>query len=122
MADPSKNKRLLVVLSTMALVLGAAGGVLFFVLREEPLAQSPPQSSPLIDLQALDNLDLSTKPLLPDPRTKIVQPAVDKGVAYLLGQIPKIKGWRAGYVGLSGLALLECGVPPDDPAILQLAA
>src|ERR1019366_4103116 len=58
----------------------------------------------------------------PDPRIKIVQPAVDKGVAYLKKSVPGLGAHRAGYLGLIGLTLLECGVPPDDPAILQIAA
>lgn len=57
----------------------------------------------------------------PDPRIKIVQPAVDKGVAYLKTQVPDLTGLRCGYVGLNGLTLLECGVPADDPAILRFA-
>ncbi len=57
----------------------------------------------------------------PDPRIKIVQPAVDKGVAFLKTKAPELKGLRCGYAGLNGLTLLECGVPPDDPAILQIA-
>lgn len=58
----------------------------------------------------------------PDPRIKIVQPAVDKGVAFIRTQVPTIATMRCGYVGLNGLALLECGVPDDDPDVLTLAA
>ena len=57
----------------------------------------------------------------PDPRLKIVQPAVEKGVAYLKTKVPDLANQRAGYAGLNGLTLLECGVPPDDPAILRIA-
>jgi hypothetical protein len=57
----------------------------------------------------------------PDPRIKIVQPAVDRGVAFLKGKVPTLKGMRCGYVGLNGLALLECGVSANDPGILQIA-
>jgi hypothetical protein len=57
----------------------------------------------------------------PDPRIKIVQPTVDRGVAFLKGKGSVLKGMRGGYQGLNGLALLECGVAPNDPVILQIA-
>ncbi|MBI2806181.1 MAG: hypothetical protein HYX68_14465 [Planctomycetes bacterium] len=70
---------------------------------------------------ANDNSTPKKKVTPPDPRIKIVQPSVDKGVAYLKKQIPSLQAYRGGYLGLIGLTLLECGVPPDDPAILKIA-
>ena len=61
------------------------------------------------------------EPRLPDPRIKIVQPAVDKGGAFLRKQLPQIQGMRPAYAGLVGLALLEGGLKHDDPDIVKLA-
>jgi len=73
--------------------------------RNEPIADSlPSQPSPP-----------------PDPRIEKVQPNVEKGVSFLKAKVPELANMRAGYAGLNGLALLECGVPSDDPAILRIA-
>jgi hypothetical protein len=67
----------------------------------------------------------------PDPRIKIVQPAVDKGVAFLKARLlskevfpivdNRIPHQAPGIAGLIGLTLLECGVPATDPAVLRVA-
>jgi hypothetical protein len=65
-----------------------------------------------------------------DPRIAKVQPAVDKGVAFLKAQALNLEPFEVGkyadkyqaVFALMGLALLETGVPADDPAILRVAA
>jgi tRNA A-37 threonylcarbamoyl transferase component Bud32 len=51
--------------------------------------------------------------------------AIDRGVAYLKS-LQKADGtWpftEVGATALAGLTLLECGVPPDDPAVQKAAA
>ncbi len=71
------------------------------------------------------------KPPPPDPRIKIVQPAVDRGVAFLKARMlakeafpivdNRIPDQSPGIAGLIGLTLLECGVSPEDPAVLRAA-
>ena len=53
-----------------------------------------------------------------------VQEAVDKGVEFLRTQVPGgtkeepgLKDMRHGAIALIGLAMLECGVPADDPDV-----
>lgn len=96
-------------------VLIVGGLITAVILFNQGGPQPEPQPEGEFTVQA------PPKPLPPDPRVKIVQPAVDRGVAYLKGKVPQLKGMRAGYLGLNGLALLEGGVPPDDPAILSIA-
>jgi hypothetical protein len=87
-------------------------------------SQMPPQGEQKPGPDTTSQQSPPTPPLrppLPDPRIKIVQPAVDKGVAYLRKKVPELASLRAGYAGLNGLALLECGVPADDPDVLRIA-
>jgi hypothetical protein len=63
---------------------------------------------------------------LTNEEQKRVNGAIDRGVAYLrktqLGGGSWVKGTHAvGYAALAGLTLLECGVPPTDPAVLKAA-
>jgi hypothetical protein len=55
-----------------------------------------------------------------------VQQAIERGVAFLKNNQDKVRGnWRehvaqpGGLTALCTLALLNCGVPPDDPAVAQ---
>lgn len=69
----------------------------------------------------------------PDPRITTVQPAIDKGVAFLRATLQKKERWdigahplaagqvRYGMDGLIGLTLLECGAAADDPYVLAVA-
>src|SRR5262249_61729735 len=53
-----------------------------------------------------------------------IQRAIDRGVAYLKSQQRDNGTWpheKTGATALAGLALLECGVPPDDPAVKKAA-
>jgi hypothetical protein len=53
-----------------------------------------------------------------------VHQAVDRGIEHLRALQNRDGSWPAHYVGgtaLAGLTLLECGVPPDDPAVKQAA-
>ncbi len=115
------------------LLLGVAGGVL--LLCVVPIAifgmvwafsgknnekKADPQITPPILTKVEDEKPKPPPPKL-DPRLKIVEPAVDKGVAYLRKQVPNLDNMRRGYAGLVGLALLECKVPEDDPDILRIA-
>lgn len=76
------------------------------------------------------------KPSPLDERVATAQPAVSKGVAFLKAKMAALRQqnlYNSGYAiftsqsmlpgvaGLIGLTLLECGVPPDDPAIAQVA-
>jgi hypothetical protein len=88
--------------------------------NEKPSPDKPAAVEPITE-EEISAAKKVKPPPPPDPRIKIVQPSVDKGVAFLKSQVPGLKGQRGGYVGLVGLALLECGVPPDDSAILQIA-
>lgn len=85
---------------------------------KDPVADGGPSETP--------------KPRAIDPRLKIVQPAIDKGVAFLRETLKKKESWslaahigpgevRYGMDGLIGLTLLECGVAADDPDILAIA-
>ena len=53
-----------------------------------------------------------------------VRQAIDRGVAFLKGRIDKPVRepyFGVGATALAGLTLLECGVPPDDPAVQKAA-
>ena len=106
----------------MLLVAGVIAAVILF-RQDGPQTESEPDG-PVV---------LPTPPKAPpDPRIKIVQPAIDKGVAFLKARllakdpIPPVDArigaqQTAGIAGLMGLALLECDVPANDPAILRVA-
>jgi len=83
-------------------------------------------------LPALGAVCLLSWPAQGAERNPKIQQAIDRGVAFLRSQ--QVNGiWpygaeaspgAAGNVGataLVGLTLLECGVPPDDPAVQQAA-
>ncbi len=65
---------------------------------------------------------------LPQNEQDRVKSAIDKGVAFLKstqlpsGTWPGDGGHPVGYAALSGLALLECGVPKNDPVLLKAEA
>jgi hypothetical protein len=125
------------------LLLGGAGvlliaGVITAVVlltRDPPPAEAPTdnRSAAQTPLQAPRQAPRKTPTI--DPRIKIVQPAVDRGVAFLKAKVPLLApnlstrghqeipdaAWVAGVAGLIGLTLLECGVPADDPAVLRVA-
>ena len=61
-----------------------------------------------------------------DPLVNKVKTAIDRGVQFLRDQEKgkghlevslEVKGWPGGATSLGLLALLNCGVPPDDPVI-----
>jgi hypothetical protein len=57
---------------------------------------------------------------------KLVNAAIDRGVAYLRKTQLKTGSWgtgiyAVGYAALPGLTLLECGVPATDPAVVKAA-
>src|SRR5690349_20490929 len=65
---------------------------------------------------------------LPPGKQAVVNGAIDRGVLALrASQFPDgswaapNKGHRAGYAALPALTLLECGVPPNDPAVQRAA-
>jgi GYF domain 2 len=98
-------------------------------LKNEPQKKSPKTTDDGTTLTG-DSLKIADKikpigpvdaPPPPDPRNQKVQPAVDRGVAFLKTKVPELASLRAGYAGLNGLTLLECGVAPDDAAILRIA-
>ena len=112
--------------ASVVLVAGLTAAVVLLT-RDAPPNDTPSDSG-LVALQPP-----KTRP--PDPRIKIVQPAVDRGVAFLKAKVPLLaptlntrghheipdSAWVAGVAGLIGLTLLECGVPADDPAVLRVA-
>ena len=65
---------------------------------------------------------------LPQNEQDRVKSAIDKGVAFLkttqlpTGTWPGDGGHPVGYAALSGLALLECGVPKNDTVLLKAEA
>ena len=112
------------------LLAGLVGGLLLVCLV--PIAglglawifsgtEKKPAEEPVLPNVVQEEPKKPKPPPPPDPRNKIVQPSVDKGVAYLKANVPQIAKERPAYAGLSGLTLLECGVDPDDPAILKMA-
>jgi hypothetical protein len=65
---------------------------------------------------------------VPPPDTPRIGPApadidraIERGVAYLKEHVAEVR-LPCRYEGLVGLALLECGVPPDDPVVRRIAA
>jgi hypothetical protein len=61
---------------------------------------------------------------LPPDLQKRVDEAIDRGVQYLKQGPLANRGWQrnsAGYASLGGLTLLECGVNPIDPVIVDAA-
>jgi uncharacterized membrane protein YgcG len=67
------------------------------------------------------------KPLTRQEKEAINQ-AIDKGVDYLKASQQLSGSWaspegqhQVGYAALPALTLLECGVPPDDPAVKRAA-
>jgi hypothetical protein len=87
---------------------------------EHPTPEAPPDASP---------------PPLPDPRVAVVQPSVERGVAFLKARVDTLSPANVrsdhpflsnpvilpGVAGLVGLTLLECGAPPDDPSVERVA-
>jgi hypothetical protein len=127
---PHRGLVLLCVFGGLILLVGISVGLAwYFSFDGKP--KGPPVDRHAHDGTGRDDPDRTTDsdrpksppepPLPPDPRIKIVQPNIDKGVAYLKTSVPQLASLRAGYAGLDGLALLECDVPPDDPAILRIA-
>jgi hypothetical protein len=64
------------------------------------------------------------------PSSRQIDRSIERGVAYLKARLADSfksygplgpSGYRTGVVALAGLALLECGVPADDPAVRQAA-
>jgi hypothetical protein len=81
---------------------------------------------------ALGATCLFTWPAQTAERNPRIQQAIDRGVAFLRTQQDKNGVWAyqatysptgggLGATALVGLTLLECGVPPDDPAVQQVA-
>jgi len=86
----------------------------------------PPPTIPVVPAAA---------PTVENEHKKKINEAIDKGVAYLkkmqldTGTWPKLAGnnvlqfsYDVGYAALGGLTLLECQVPPTDPAVQRAAA
>jgi hypothetical protein len=55
------------------------------------------------------------------PDSTEIDGAIERGVAYLKEHLADVR-LPCRYEGLVGLALLECGVPPDDPVVRRIAA
>ncbi len=55
------------------------------------------------------------------PSPAQVDRAIERGVAYLKQHVADVR-LPVRYEGLVGLALLECGVPPEDPVVQRIAA
>src|SRR5437899_8049193 len=85
-------------------------------------------------LIALGALYVSSRPApAAEKRNPKIQQAIDRGVAFLRSQQDQNGIWpygataspgasgNVGATALVGLTLLECGVPPDDPAVQQAA-
>jgi hypothetical protein len=123
-SPPRRGLRAILLLGGLGLAVVAGLVVTVILLRDRAPAPEPGTGDDLAVRPA-------PKPLPPDPRIKIVQPAVDKGVAFLKARLlskeafpvvdARIPDQAPGIAGLAGLTLLECGVPPDDPAVLRAA-
>jgi hypothetical protein len=86
--------------------------------RAERPAERPPKDPPK------DPPKKPAPPPLAPEEQKRVDAAIAAGVAYLkkqqdatTGLWPATKGAQVGYNALLALALLECGVQPDDPSV-----
>lgn len=69
----------------------------------------------------------------PHPKQELINDAIDKGIAFLKKAQTAHGSWvepfpnaptpySVGYAAIGGLTLLECQVPPDDPALQRAAA
>jgi hypothetical protein len=105
-------------LTCLGLVGAAIGSWLLGGNQTRPIDKPAPPAEAAADKKPAEPEE---PPPPPDPRIKIVQPSVDKGVAFLRSQVGQIAGMRGGYLGLNGFTLLECDVPPDDPDVLRIA-
>lgn len=66
----------------------------------------------------------SPRSALPPDLQKQVDEAIDRGVQYLKNSPLANRGWQqrgVGYAALGGLTLLECGVNPIDPVVVEAA-
>jgi hypothetical protein len=72
----------------------------------------------------------SPKPSGAPPSPRRINQSIERGVAYLKARLDDSfrpygplgpAGYRTGVIALAGLALLECGVPADDPAVRRAA-
>jgi hypothetical protein len=125
---------ILVVTGLGVLFVGGIATAIVLWHREGVESKQEEAFSPVRDAIRVEQLPEEPPPL--DPRIASVQPAVDKGVAFLKAKMAVLRkqnlynsGYAIfprqvilpGFAGLIGLTLLECGVPPDDPVILQVA-
>ncbi len=95
---------------------------------------APPEESPSEPIEHSSplpfDLSLLQPPRLPGPvpdRAAIPPPtpgeinaAIERGVVYLKKHMEEVR-LPCRYEGLLGLALLECGVPTDDPVVQRIA-
>jgi hypothetical protein len=111
------------------------------LVKAPPQAPAPPASpAPAQDNKPAPVRDDGPPPLLIRPaaagvgrsgsltvaQQKQVNEAIDRGVVFLRSNQLKGGSWpngvyEVGYAALPGLTLLECGVPPDDPAVKKAA-
>ncbi len=121
-APPAPRRPLapILLLSGVGVVL-VSGLVVAAILFSQASPQAEPEPVPGTTNQQSPPAPPIPPPPPPDPRIKIVQPAVDRGVAFIKTKLPELETKSAGYAGLNGLALLECDVPADDPAVLRIA-
>jgi hypothetical protein len=99
---------------------------------EDPPPENPPPENPAPQNPAPEELPPPPPPLRPArPTPKSIPPrpqsladevnlAIDRGVVYLHQYAERVQP-ASREVPLVGLALLECGVPPNDPVIERLA-
>jgi hypothetical protein len=94
-----------------------------------PLDDAPPapaKSVPQDAEQAPPPRQPAPVPPVPSEAQVRVNRAIDRGVVYLKARLPKMFtregkcGYRTGVSALAGLALLESGVPAEDPVVQKI--
>lgn len=115
-------------------VLGCACGVFAFVLPAPWLRAQPP-----LEIVILPGADagVRVRGITPEDRARVKE-AIDAGIVFLrrsqfltgswstgakkqTGAGSDGRSWALGFAALPGLALLESGVPVDDPAVQRAA-
>ncbi len=132
--------RLLLAVFLLLLYLGGGAGLAYYswTLNTQKPAPPPPAVAATtpnpVSSEPPAPPRTVPKPTVPlDPADDLqVDNAIIKGVWYLKNNqhddgswganLPDNQGVPVGYTALPALALLECGVPADDPAIVKAAA
>jgi hypothetical protein len=105
-------------------------------VQDKPPVIAPPEELPKKIVQPIEKPKKKAPPIVPvaapakaeDKLADQIDRSTRKGVQFLRDKIKPSGTWKedldthaVGYAALPALAMLECGVPPNDPAIQQAA-